>query len=173
MANATQLQAGDVHARTYWSDGVWAGLIAGVVFLMLEMLLVWLVAGQSPWGPPRMIAAIALGRDVLPPPATFAIGVVAVAMMIHFALSVVYGLIGAWLVHRFDLAVALVVGAIYGWAIYAINFLFIAPAMFPWFQEARGMISIFSHIVFGAVLTGSYIALRRRHAGAESPQEVA
>lgn len=27
--------------------------------------------GQSPWGPPRMIAAMALGTGILPPPAHF------------------------------------------------------------------------------------------------------
>jgi hypothetical protein len=159
-------EAGDIHARTYWTDGVWAGLIAGAVFLMLEMFMVWAFQGQSPWGPPRMMAAMIMGEDVLPPPATFSFGIVMVAMMIHFALSIVYGLLGAWIVHRFDLGWALVIGAVYGWAIYVVNFLMIAPVMFPWFGMARGWISIFAHVVFGAVLTGSYVALRRRHVSA-------
>jgi hypothetical protein len=38
--------------------------------MMLQMGLVAL-AGDSPWGPPRMIAAIVMGEGVLPPPATF------------------------------------------------------------------------------------------------------
>ncbi|MFB8830009.1 hypothetical protein ACE0DR_13370 [Azotobacter sp. CWF10] len=55
------------HRKLDVRAGVWAGVIAGVVFLALEMLLVPLLMGGSPWGPPRMIAAIVMGRDVLPP----------------------------------------------------------------------------------------------------------
>jgi len=39
--HAIKWEAGDVHTRTYWSEGVWAGLIAGAVFVMLEMFMVW------------------------------------------------------------------------------------------------------------------------------------
>lgn len=39
-----------------------AGLIAGVVFMMMEMILV-AAMGESPWGPPRIMAAIVMGRD--------------------------------------------------------------------------------------------------------------
>ena len=38
-----------------WKAAIWAGIIAGAVFMMLEMVLVGTVGGQSPWGPPRMI----------------------------------------------------------------------------------------------------------------------
>jgi uncharacterized membrane protein YagU involved in acid resistance len=153
----------DAHTKTFWMDGVWAGLIAGVVFMMMEMLLVWLVQGQSPWGPPRMIAAMIMGEEVLPPPATFSFGIMMVAMMIHFMFSIIYGLIGAWIVHRFDMLAALGIGAVLGFAIYVVNFHIVVPAMFSWFVGARGGISILSHVVFGMALTGSYVALRHRH----------
>lgn len=163
MAQTAKSHAGDVHAKTFWMDGVWAGLIAGVVFMMMEMLLVWMIKGDSPWGPPRMIAAMIMGEEVLPPPATFSFGIVMVAMMIHFMLSIVYGLLGAWMVHRFDVGLALLIGAVFGLAIYIVNFHMVVPFMFPWFVMARGAISIVSHIAFGMVLTGAYIALRGRH----------
>jgi hypothetical protein len=124
----------------------------------------WMIKGDSPWGPPRMMAAMVMGEEVLPPPATFDIGVMMAAMMVHFVLSIVYGLIGAWMVHRFDMAAALAIGAAYGLAIYIVNFHIIVPTLFSWFVMARGGISILSHIVFGMVLTGSYILLRGRHA---------
>jgi hypothetical protein len=42
-------------ARTIaWKAAVWAGIIAGLVFMVLEMLLVQLVGAGSMWGPPRM-----------------------------------------------------------------------------------------------------------------------
>lgn len=153
----------EAHTKTFWADGVWAGLIAGAVFMMIEMLLVWLVQGESPWGPPRMIAAMVMGEGVLPPPADFNLGIMMVAMIIHFVFSIVYGLIGAWIVHRFDMGLALLVGAVLGFAIYVVNFHVVASAVFSWFAMARGAVSIVSHVVFGMVLTGSYVALRRRH----------
>ena len=67
----TQAMNGPGHAlrgATDWKAGAWAGLAAGAVFMMLEMGMVWMFLGQSPWGPPHMIAAMALGEDVLPPP---------------------------------------------------------------------------------------------------------
>lgn len=35
-----------------WKAAIWAGVIAGVVFMMLEMVLVGTIGGQSPWGRP-------------------------------------------------------------------------------------------------------------------------
>lgn len=162
MARAMTWQ-GDVHDKTFWIYGVWAGLIAGAVFMAAEMMLVWLIQGASPWGPPRMIAAIALGEEALPPPASFDLVIFVAAMLVHFVLSIVLGLVGAWLVHRFDLAAALGVGAVFGLAIYLVNFHLLVPAVFSWFVMARNPITIAAHILFGVVLTGAYIGLRARH----------
>jgi hypothetical protein len=154
----------DVHDITDWRASIWAGLIAGVVFLMAEMLMVWLFMGQSPWGPPRMIAAMVMSRDVLPPPADFSMSVMLVAMMIHFALSIVYGLIIGWMVHRLDMGMAVLAGIAFGLvAIYFVNF-YIMTGVFPWFAEARNGVSAFAHVLFGAVGAGSYVALRKPRA---------
>lgn len=165
MAQVMTAARDDLHAVTYWKAGAWAGVIAGVIFVMLEMGLVWLAQGQSPWAPPHMIAAMALGRDVLPEPGTWApfdFGILLTAMLIHIPLSIVYGLAGAWLVHRFDWPGALAVGAAFGLAIYLVNFYPIAAALFPWFAMARNAVSVFAHVMFGAILGVSYIALRNR-----------
>ena len=163
----TVLHAGhDGRRRVDWRAGVYAGLIAGVVFMMLEMGMVWLFMGESPWAPPRMIAAIVLGEGVLPmppdKPATFSFGIVMTAMIIHFVLSIIYGLIGAAIVaNRMGYAAAIGLGALAGLVIYLINFYPIANAFFPWFAMARNWISIFAHVVFGAVAGWAYVALRR------------
>jgi hypothetical protein len=152
----------DVHAATDWRAGLWAGLIAGIVFVMLEMMLVWLVMGMSPWAPPRMMAAMLMGRSVLPPPADFALLPVIGAMLIHIPLSIAYGLAIGWIVHRMDIAMAMAAGAVFGLiGIYFVNFYLIAPPLFPWFADARNGISIFAHAAFGAVAAAAYVGLRR------------
>lgn len=138
-----------------WRSAIWSGIIAGAVFMMLEMLLVPVFLGGSPWGPPRMIAAIGMGRGVLPPPDTFALVPMLVAMVIHFMLSMVLAVILAWMVSRVGLGMAVLVGAAFGLVIYLINF-YALTAFFPWFAMARNWISIFSHVMFGAVAALSY-----------------
>ena len=151
---------------------VWAGVIAGAVFMMLEMGLVATVGGDSPWAPPRMIAAMVLGPGVLPPPATFDIGILMVTMMIHFALSIVYGVLLGWLISRrqFGLAAAGGAGLAFGLAIYFVNF-YGFTAIWPWFAMARNGISIFAHAMFGLVLGASYRKIATNHPIAPSGGE--
>jgi uncharacterized membrane protein YagU involved in acid resistance len=87
--------------------------------------------------------------------------IVAVAMVVHFALSIAYGVAIAWIVRRFQAGIALAVGAGLGLAIYLVNFYPIASAAFPWFAMARGWMSAVAHIIFGSVAAVSYVALRR------------
>ena len=143
---------------------VWAGIIAGVVFMALEMVLVATVGGGSPWGPPRMIAAIGMGKGVLPPPAAFDLGVMMVAMAIHFVLAILLGVILGLIVSRWKLGLmaSIGVGAIFGLAVYLVNF-YGFTALFPWFAMARTPITLVTHVVFGIVLGWSYHALAVRH----------
>lgn len=156
-----------IHAPWNWRAGLWAGLIAGLVFMMMEMGLVWMVQGDSPWAPPHMIAAMALGDDILPAPGTWApfdMTVMLTAMMIHMLLSAALGVLGAALLRGATMGRALVLGALYGLAIYVLNFYVIAPFAFPWFVMAQNWISAFSHVMFGVVLGIVYVALRRTRA---------
>lgn len=146
-----------------WKAAIWAGIVAGVVFLMLEMAMVAFIQGMSPWAPPRMMAAIVMGEGVLPPmdgPVTFDFGVVAVAMIVHMALSIILAAILGIGISRLDLSLtaAIVAGAVFGLAVYFVNF-YGFTALFPWFAMARGVISIFAHAVFGAVAGGVYRAI--------------
>jgi uncharacterized membrane protein YagU involved in acid resistance len=149
-----------VRTRADWRAAVWAGIISGLVFMMLEMILVPMVMGGSPWGPPRMIAAIVLGKEVLPPPDTFAPGILATAMVVHIPLSIVYALILAALIAGASRGTAIWVGAVFGLVLYLVNF-YLFTAIFPWFAMARNWISVFSHIMFGLIAAWAYVALCR------------
>jgi uncharacterized membrane protein YagU involved in acid resistance len=136
-----------------WRKGVIGGLGAGLVFVMMEMALVPTVGGGELWGPPRMMGAIVLGTDALPPPATFDAAIVMVGLIVHFALSAVLGVIFAAAAAKLRLsgAMAIAAGAVFGLIVYAVNF-YGLTALFPWFAMARNAITIASHVVFGAVL---------------------
>lgn len=156
---------------------VWAGLVAGIVFMVLEMALVALIQGMSPWAPPRMIAAMAMGESVLPPmegPVTFDATVFAVAMAIHFALSIVLAIILGWGISRFGLGLgaSVVAGLLFGLAVYVIDF-YGFTMVFPWFAMACGSIGIFAHAVFGLVAGGVYGRLEERLTERMAPEQPA
>jgi len=150
--------------RMDWKAVIWAAIIAGVVFMTLEMVLVATVGGGSPWGPPRMIAAMAMGEGVLPPPATFEMAPMFVAMLVHFTTSVVYAAILGWIISRrnLGLGMSLLVGTLFGLLLYVANF-YVFTAIWPWFAMARGMISIFAHAAYGLTLGWTYRALTSQH----------
>jgi uncharacterized membrane protein YagU involved in acid resistance len=148
-------------ARTVdWSAAIWAGVIAGAVFLVLELLMVPMFLGGSMWAPPRMIGAIVMGKGVLPPPATFDLGIVAVAMAVHFVLSIAFALVLALLISRLGFGAALAVGVVYGLVLYFVNF-YGLTALFPWFAMARNWVSIFTHVVFGLIAAWAYVRLAK------------
>ena len=144
-------------------SAIMAGLIAGAVFMAVEMLLVWLAMGMSPFAPPHMIAAIIMGPEVLPGPKVVPgsnPGVIVVAMMVHFVLAVVLAFIFKLVAERLRLngAMLLAAGVVFGLLVYAINF-YGMTAIFPWFAMARNSISVLAHAVFGLVL--AYALMRR------------
>ena len=137
-----------------------AGLIAGAIFLLVLLIAYPLATGGTPWTIFRFIGAIVLGEAVLPPPTTFDAGVVVTAVLIHFALSILYTLVLAFIVHRWGLLISAVGGLFFGLALYLINF-FTFTMFFPWFFPARAWPFSLVHILFGAVAGVVYELLER------------
>jgi hypothetical protein len=138
-----------------WSAAVWAGVVAGAAFMIVEMLLVPLLLDGSPWHMPLMIAAIVFGPSVLPPPAIFGLGVFLVAIGVHFALSLAYAATLATAIGRAAPATAALVGIVFGLALYAVNF-YLFTYMFPWFAGARNVVTVLAHVVCGALAGYTY-----------------
>ncbi|CAG9187374.1 hypothetical protein [Cupriavidus pinatubonensis] len=149
-----------------WRAAAIAGFAAGVVFLVVELIALWLM-GQSPWGPLRMMAAIVMGRDVLSQAVPGASALLA-ALVVHFVLSILFGLILALIMAPFSfdssIGMASLAGALFGVAVYVIDF-YGMTRVFPWFAEARGSLSFLAHVVFGLVAADSYWKLERNEAG--------
>lgn len=141
-----------------------AGVVAGLVFAAMEMALTATLLGQPFWAPLHMIAAIVLGQQgVLPPPPALDLGVAAVAVAVHMVLSLIYAAVLGAMVLRAEPVAAWWIGLLFGLALYFINF-YGFSAMFPWFAEARGMIALVSHAVFGLLLGLVYRAIDKRQA---------
>lgn len=138
-----------------WRAAVWAGLIAGALFLLILLGAYPIATGGEPWIVLRFMAAIVLGEAVLPPPTGFDLGVVVTAVALHFTLSVLYSLVLAFIVHRWGILVSIFGGALFGLALYLIN-LFTFTTFFPWFYPARAWPFAAVHILFGAVAGGIY-----------------
>ncbi len=144
-----------------------AAVVAGLAFfVLLCAMTAWTVG--SPWVFPRLVAAIAMGPRVLPPPATFDAVVLFVALLVHLPLSIVFGGLIAFVVHRGGFWTGLLGGAVLGLALYAINF-GVLSVVAPWITILTGWIGALSHIAFGAIAGGIYEALEvERFAPAEA-----
>ena len=147
-----------------WPATVIGGCVAGAVFLVIE-LFAMRVMGQSVWALVRMTAAIVMGREVLTQPATFAAGVVLVALVVHFALSILFAAVLAVIMAPFSLdssdGMASLVGAVFGVLLYVVN-LHGMTQLFPWFADARGWVSFLNHIVFGLAAADTYLSLEKK-----------
>ncbi len=143
-----------------WKAAVLAGLIAGAVFLIVLLIAYPLATGGTPWTIFRFIGAMVLGEAVLPPPTSFDATVVITAVFVHFALSILFTCILAFIVHRWGIMISIVGGALFGLALYLINF-FTFTYFFPWFYPARAWPFSLVHILFGAVAGGIYKLLEK------------
>lgn len=150
-----------------WGAAGWAGLIAGLIFMIAEVGLLPLTHGGNAWVPVRMVDAIIYGRQVLPPPPYFVdaapgtSGMFFMALALHFSFSLIYLRVLSTLIYRLDKSTALGVGAAFGIGLYLVNFHLFTSA-FPWFAAARGWTTLFSNLLFGVVAAATYKVLERR-----------
>ncbi|MDQ3186217.1 MAG: sodium:proline symporter [Pseudomonadota bacterium] len=147
-----------------WSAAVCAGIVAGVIATGAQIFLWWAFLDALPWilyRDARLTAAILMGQEVLPPPATFDWEVIIVAGLIHIVISIAYSLILACLISRLGMVLSLLAGSIYGLILYGIN-MYGVTLIFPWFSEVRDWITILTHVVFGISIASTYNALTKQ-----------
>lgn len=146
---------------TFSRAAIISGLIAGAVFLALEMILVPLFTDDNAWFPVRMIASLIMGKDVLlsalmygittpGTPAIYSLGILIIALILHFTMSIVFSFLICALCRGRNMVAALGIGAACGLVIYLINF-YGFTTIFPWFEMGRNFISIAAHLAFGVV----------------------
>lgn len=141
-----------------WKAALWAGLIAGTIFLLINLFVTPLVIGGNGWVMVRLFASILLGDGILAPPATFNLVALLVALMTHFTLALLYALLIAYVIHRGGLITGVIGGALLGLALYSINF-YTLTLFYPWFFAMRNIVFVVAHLLYGALAGGIYEAL--------------
>lgn len=147
-----------MHNSANLSAAVYAGIAAGVLATVVQVALWSIFADAFPtilFRDARFAAAIVLGRGVLPPPASFSAPVMLVATVVHFALSIAYGMALSPLMSRLRTAPSLLAGAAFGLCLYGIN-MYGFTVVFPWFEATRDWITLVTHMVFGVAAAGTY-----------------
>ena len=148
----------------FWLAAFYAGVVASITSTIAQILLWWIFWDALPsilYRDALFAAAIVLGQEVLPPPATLDWQLMFIATCIHFVLSVIYAIPLSWLIRYLDMKASLVSGGLYGLGIFTMN-MYGFVIIFPWFVETRDWITITAHIVFGVSAAGTYKALFKR-----------
>jgi uncharacterized membrane protein YagU involved in acid resistance len=147
-----------------WSAALYAGVAAGILATLVQIALWSIFADALPtifFRDARFTAAIVMGRRVLVPTTSFDARIMLVATLVHFALSIAYGLILARLIARLGPALSLLVGAVFGLTVYGMN-MYSFTSVFPWFEATRDWITVAAHLVFGIAAAGVYKLLSQR-----------
>jgi len=148
-----------------------AGLLAGVLATVVQIILWWLAAipvMETLWRDTRLTAAIVLGADALTAPSATPWTLMLVAALIHFMLSGLYGLVLACFIDRLAIGRALLAGGFFGAVLYIVN-LYGFSLLFPWFAVTRDAITALTHVAFGILLAGGYFKLRSYRSHWSSP----
>lgn len=149
------------HRQADWPAALLAGLLAGLIFLLINVVLCQLLLA-NPWLPLQLPAALALGAEVLPPAEVAGLGVPATGLIVHLLLATGFTCLIAFCLHRWGILVGVLGGALFGLCLYSINYNFIADFV-SGFAALRGWLMLASHCVFGAAAGGLYEFLERDH----------
>jgi hypothetical protein len=171
MAKTAQKRPPRVRWRRRWgmdpSMILVSGLAAGIIATLVQLFLWWLLGMpvlETLMRDSSLTAALVMGPDALPPRLASPWAVLPLALLIHFALAVIYAAFPTYLVSRLTAGPLLVSGALYGLAIYLVN-LHGLTGLFPWFEVSRGGITLVTHLVFGVALAAGCLVFARLDAG--------
>jgi hypothetical protein len=145
-----------MRVRTVPALALVTGVVAGVIAGLAQFVLWWLAdmpLADTFLQDVRLTAALVMGTGVLHSAAAPFWTMLLVATITHFFLSFIYALIPLCLFGRLRTGPALVAGALYGLALYAIN-LYGFTFMFPWFAVDRNWVTLLTHLLFGIALAG-------------------
>ncbi len=156
------------HRSPNWKLGAGLGVVAGVIFAVMEIAGAALM-GDPPLMPLRMFASIVLGQEALM--GTSAGVAFVVGLIIHLILSASFGLIYGAIAARLDpdtqasYGKQAGLGLVFGAALWLVNFQIIARVIYPWFLGAPQMVQLVMHALFFGLPLGLMFAAAAHRAG--------
>ena len=160
MSNATvgtTPEAVPMRQLVDWRAALIAGFIAGSVFLLFVVFVVPVIFGNGDISTAiRNIGSVILGPTALQEQESLSLIAILAALVVNYALAILATLLLAVIIHRWGLVTGIVLGAIFGFALYLINN-FLTSQFFPWFIFNTTWF-VTAHIIFGAIAGGAYEA---------------
>jgi hypothetical protein len=140
-----------------------AGFAAAAALMVVELIWAAATSHGDPWMVSRSIAAIMMGPGVLRA-TEFSAAVVTIALLIHYVLGIVFGLVVGAVLSRhvgdWGLREALAAGAFLGVGLYLVSF-HLMTFVFPWFIDLRGGAAFTAHVLFGMAAAALYHRFER------------
>lgn len=154
---------GQIATGWWWKQGAVAGFVAGIVFIVFEMILAAILKGMF-FGPLHLISGIILGQAALTPAYPAATAVV-VGFIVHFVLAIIFGLVFAAIVSFIpqlarSATMLIVAASVYGLALWLVNFYVLAPIFgWNWFPtQTNPIVQFFAHTFFFGTVLGWYLS---------------
>ena len=160
MASTAIAAQSTTGTSTWVRAGLIGGVLAGILFAMFEMIMAAVLNGSEAFLMPlRMIGAIGVGASALDP-ATSILTAGGAGLVIHMALSMMYGLMVAGVIARVpslsrSTASVLAVSSLAGFALWITNFFVLASIFgWNWFPDSQNVaVQFIAHtFMFGTVL---------------------
>lgn len=143
-----------------WSYAIVAGIVAMIVFAIVEMAFSWASRGASPLSP-LVVFGTATLNALMPsaqPGGGIKTAIVGVACLL--ALGAVSGVIIGYLVGRVGMAGAALVGLVFGLAMFALDMYAIARLL-PALGELRDWMSALAYAIEGVLAAALYKVMTR------------
>ena len=163
----TQSQVPQRRRITRWIKGAWTGLIAGTLFLAVQMLLAAVFSKGGVWDALRLSASVALGSQAVATAVPMSFRIFIMGLFVHFLLSIWYAVVLGMLISNLKPATAALVGAGFGLLLYFVHFYGLTH-FYPWIVDARNWIAIVAHLMFGISAAWVYSHLHMRELARES-----
>jgi hypothetical protein len=172
--------------RNEWIVGAIGGLLGAMVYALWEMVVEGIrsaAGGGSFWGslsthsgfwsPPQWIGATLIRSLQSSRNPNFDLGPLILGMMGHMTNSIIFGIIFAAFAYYLTRSVSslLVLGMMYGAAVFAVMWWLVVPAVDPVMQEVNGVLFFIGHLLYGGVL-GLVAGVRAKRAVATRKQVV-
>ena len=170
--SAPQRHAPERKRITRWGKGAFAGVVAGALFMSLEMMLLEVFGRGDLWDPVRLSASITLGSRAVATSTPFTFDILFVGLLMHFVLSVWYAVVLGMLIRKLKPAAATLVGGGFGLLMYLFHF-YGLTVLYPWVANWRNWTTVLAHLTFGVSAAWIYSHLHVRqvmHEAGLSPE---